>query len=271
MKKFIYFIGSLVILIVLASCNEQESNTFLPTENLQSLRKVINYSPYMANFTSKRVQNYLNNKIVNDTTYNALGSYTERRDYFYTPTLNSIFKYDATNTLIGKSQGKIIKIEYLNGSNQINSKVLITYDANNIYYSTVNSQGVSTLTFNLKTNSDGFIYYQSSYLSNDIKTLQYLNDKPIAFENNGLDTTYYDYYTNSKPSNLLKSTVEINNEVLTNSSPIEHAYRLNNHYQKNHGTYLFYDTDFNSNNYINYIKYTSEIVGLNSESFYFYN
>ena len=81
MKKFIYFIGSLVILIVLASCNEQESNTFLPTENLQSLRKVINYSPYMANFTSKRVQNYLNNKIVNDTTYNALGSYTERRDY----------------------------------------------------------------------------------------------------------------------------------------------------------------------------------------------
>ncbi len=226
MKKHLF--GAMIALTVLTACTDNDTENTNPDEFTLRLNKTITYFPALENFETRNVKYYDNNMIVADSTYDNSGNFISRNIH----TIDSGGNYtidtkDAEDVTIASevlqydAQGRLT--EHYGPAGQYH----YTYDGDviSVEYWDPSDAFIDVGVFML--NSDGYIVSQT-VVSNDIITdatsLVFSgNTKPVSLMAQGVTGTIeeigtFSYYPNSMPSNLQKSIIEINNEVLRANS-----------------------------------------------------
>lgn len=291
MKTYQKIVSILTASLFITSCSsESDSNS---NNNETTLNKRIIYQTQSLYPTSntKQIQYYENNQVMADTTFNYLNEWMYRKiivtqgNVKMHQTLDTNgqiteqwnYTYDSQNRLT--SRKRVIPLNLLT--------VTYTYHSNNtVTANAINDQDMSTTyvgTYYIDNN--GLIYKEvrpdnsnPSVLYENIMLFD--NLKPTALTSAGATILTFNYYPNAKPSNLLKSNTELNNGVLNGLSLMSLAEQGNFYLKRdvinNNGIVTTHQTDFNSNNYIDYTKSTYINTNANNnllttEVFYYYN
>lgn len=280
--KNLKIITFLLVFSSLVSCSDDSSNSSID-ENLMTIEKSVTYEPQQTNFTRKIVKYFDNNKVVLDSVFNNLNQFVSRRIFVYAPGNTTVFSYNDSNVLTKKyvatydNSNRLVSANNYNPSNVLTSSLSITYENENVYLTQL-SNGVSTLLYHYKTNSDGYLYYEEALANgNQIRTLDYVGNIPSQLNlpiNNY--TVEYNYHSQIKPSNLQKSAIETNNYALSNVF-MEHVIFSCNYYLNqvvynigNGPEIIQSDYEFNDNNYETYLKVYFGSQNY-SETFTYYN
>lgn len=288
----------LPLLMLMVACNSDDS-TSSESDHSLILNKIEKFSPSLISYTSgntestKRITYYLNNRIVADTLFNSGGLILERTEHIYTSTTHEINLYDPisinlTTKYTFDSLGRIVEMrkQLLNSGSPVNTSTslqIFIYNVDGSILRKAVDPGTSLImpqfTIPYLTNPNGFIS-TITYSPASESTLTYSTDKPTQFHHAYGDGNFinvnFNYYTIQMPSNLIKTTAEINNSILIRGE--ETAVAANcNYYIKNfiggsEGP-LNFDTTFNEFGYITYSKTIGTIFQEinDSESFYYYN
>ncbi len=284
---------SLAFLLIISGCISctSDSTTEEPTENANSLYKRVTFQTQSQNPASntKEVQYYSNNEIIADTVFDSSNQWTERKIIFFNGTTKVFQTLDTSNQITYHreetydSQGRITgRRTYVSNNNII--AVTFTYNPDNTV--TANAlnlvdQTVTTIATYQK-NSDGLIYKEVRINAGQTieSTLQFNNLRPVSL-NNSVNSSVitFNYYTNPKPLDLLKSPDQLNNKVLYGLSLLKMAEEGNSYFMQigssTSTTTTTYQTTFNGSDYINYYKSTYLNTSgnnlLTTEMFYYYN
>jgi hypothetical protein len=272
----------LLVFSSLVSCSDDSSNSSID-ENLMTINKSVTFTPQQTNFTQKRVKYFDNNKIVLDSLFNNLNQFVSRNTYTYNSGNTTIFNYNASNQIIYKvvynydNLNRLVSKNKYDAANLLTNSTTITYQNENVYL-TQFSNGISTLLYHYKTNSDGYLYYEKALTNNNhIRTLDYTGNIPNQLNLNIENyTVEYNYHSQIKPANMQKSAIETNNYALINGF-MEHVIFSCNFYL-NQVVYnigsgpvsIQRDYLFNDNNYETYFKEYSGSQNY-SETFTYYN
>jgi len=283
----------LITLSIVSCTSDSEQNT---NEDLMTLNKriIFNRQSAFPDNDTKEIQYYSNNEVVADTVFNSLNQWTQRKLVFFNGTTKVFQTLDTSGQIIAHreetydNQGQVTgRRTYVPNNNIL--AVSFTYNSDNtITANAVNLQDQSVTPHSTyEKDSDGLIYkqFQQTVLqipnSTVESTLLFDNLKPVSLVNT-LNTSVisFDYYSNPKPSNLVKSNTELNNRTLLALSLTKMAEEGNFYYKRldasTPNTVVTYQTDFNINNYIEYYKstYIDPTGGnnmLTTEIFYYYN
>lgn len=280
MKKLaIYFI--LGINISLISCSSDESNDSPEDENLMTLKKAVIVSSNTAGHYSKRVLYYSNNKVFTDTTFDAQNQWYARR---VISTEGNIKKYtdyaiDGSSNVSQiegyDSQGKVISRHTSPANNVIHFTYI--YNSDNTITSVMHND-INGQTSNYRKyykNNSGIIYKELDIQTNKERIIAFQGDKPISISDGTVSTTF-NYFPNPKPTNLLKTPTELNNNILI-ANDLQKLGREGNFYpQEINNPQNTYETLFNALNYKTSERHVS--TNQNSpnmtstyETTYFYN
>ncbi|MES2748520.1 MAG: hypothetical protein V4648_09070 [Bacteroidota bacterium] len=290
MKNLKSLIISAIAISVISCASESSENN---SENEISLNKkvIINTQSLYPDSYSKQIKYYSNNEVVADTTFNIDNQWVSRRVITLSGTTKTFKTYDPAGAVIRHSE------EVYDNQNRIISRrtyiplnlIEVSFVYNNDGTITANATDVSTqITSYIATylkNSDGLIYKEvrPTIGPNPVtveSTLLFDNLKPTSLINSVSTTTIsFDYYSNPMPTDILKPTVALNNEVLLGLSLIKLAEEGNFYYKRNdsssNGTTTTYLTNFNASDYIDYYKSTylntTSNNLLTTEIFYYYN
>lgn len=279
MKLFKLIIKSIFSLL-LFSCSNDNNEEASNSENLMTIKKTITYNYYVTTSTTEKVISYYeNNKIIIDSTFNN-NIFARKSTYEYGSNHRQQIVYNNTNNFIVKNirnydnLNRIISINSYNSSNQITFSKSYEYQNENIFVTTI-ADGISTLKFHYKTNSENLLFYEKNLITNETRTLAYSNNNPVELLGTP-NYTNYEYYSTQKPSNIQNNNYEINNTALINLE-LEHVYlSCTNFLKKISGTTFVTDFEkqFNSNNYETYSKTTitrNSVSNISSEIFTYYN
>lgn len=286
----------LFVAALLASCtndNPVESNNTNTPETGMTLHKRVIFNTHSEFPTSntKQIQYYQNNEVVADSTFNNLNQWISRKITITNGTTKTHQTLDTNNNIIEHrevtydNQGRITSRRTYVPENLI--IVSFVYNANNTITATATNylDGTTSEIAVYHKNFDGLIYKEvrNNTLGNPgvtQGTIQFVGTKAVSLMYSGSPmVTLFDYYSNPVPDNLLKSSDEINNNVLSGLSLTKLAETGNHYYKKenvSNGSHsATYQTDFNSSNYIQYYKSTYLGNGssnqLQTEIFYYYN
>jgi len=225
MKKHVF--GALIALTTLTACTDNDSENTNPGESTFSLNKTVTYYPAFENYETRNVKYYDNNMIVADSTYDATGNFISRKIHAIN---NGTYTIDTKNP-----ENVNIASEYINYDEQ--GRLTVHFGPDGEYHYTYNDNSITVeyrdpmdvfIEVGLFTlNSDGYITTQTDLVNDVITDATSLvfsgNTKPVTLMAQGTTGTLYQlgtfsYYSNSMPSNLQKSTVQINNEILRANS-----------------------------------------------------
>ena len=271
------FIIDFFCLSISCSNDTSEDTTTPSNQSLMTLNKKIIHQTYSSNPTAnyKRIQYYNNNEIIADTVFDYSNQWTSR--------------------YIKVTSGNTINTQQLNTNNEIISQQEITYDnqgritqrrtdfPNNVMvisYEYNSDDSIITKATNTLDNSvtilgtyyknnDGLIYKKTPFNSSTSTELIYDGLKPTTMTSTS-QTLNFDYFTNSMPLNILKTTNQLNNMALSELSLLPIAQYGNFYFKPSN-----FIANFNSNNYLEYTKSTTINNTNNSEmireTFYYYN
>ncbi len=283
---------ALLLILTIISCSSSSENNSV--NNLMSLTKKITYSTQSlyTDSNTKQIQYYSNNQIVADTTFNAANEWMYRRVITTNGTTKTYQTFDTSNQIIQHreevydSQGRITSRRTYVPENLIIVSFVYNADntvtANSIYTTDLSTHYIATFF----TNSDGLIYKEGTFtVANPPvaveSTLLFDNLRPNSlFYSTSSNVLTFNYYDQPKPSNILKSVTELNNQILNGLSLTKLAEEGNFYYKRpdtnSNGTISTYQTDFNANHYIEHYKSTYEDTAgnnnlLTTETFYYYN
>lgn len=280
MKTHLIKIVFSIIAITCMSCSsDSEENV---QEAAASLSQKIVYSPQLIGFTNKFVTNYVNNKRVSEINYDGSETITQRTEFTYEPGIITASTYNAQNVFQRKtiynydSSNRIAAMEYYNSQNQLTGTRQYVYEGNdiNVFYI---ENGVSTLIFLYKTNSNNLIYYEKNISFDLEQTITYASDIPSQLNASSGLQLGFEYFPNSIPTAIQYDAVQINNSALVSS--IQQIKETCNYYLKkvnSMGGYMKYEKEFNADNYITHDLRTSVTITphdeqVNGEIFYYYN
>lgn len=288
MKTFQKIALATIALSIISCSSDSDNNT-----NDTGLNKKIIYQTQSLNPTAntKEIQYFSNNQIVADTVFNHLNEWTHRKIIVTTGNTKSFQTLNTNNEIIERSdytydnQGRILSRRILVPLNLLT--VTFTYNPDNtITVNAVNSDDMSSIYVGTYyKNSNGLVYKEVRPGTADPSilyenTLQYDNLKPMSVAYSNGNVTAFDYYPNQKPTDILKSTNELNNGVISGLSLVIMAENGNFYFKRtggsSNGITTTYQTDFNAGNYIEYIKSTYINTNtsnnlLTTEVFYYYN
>jgi hypothetical protein len=252
MKKHLF--GAMIALATLTACTDNDTDD---TNSFElHLNKTTTYYPAYENFTTRNVKYYENNMIVADSTYDNSGNFISRNIHNVT---SSTYTIDTKN-----AEDVSIASEYINYDEQGRvtthfgpaGEYHYAYNGNIISVESRISPDVFIEVGSFTLNSDGYIAAQT-VVSNDIITESTSlvfsgNTKPVTLMAQGTTGAIeqvgtFSYYPNSMPSNLEKSTIQINNEVLRANSLKAAAMYGNYHLQDimiGSNSYYHSDTEF---------------------------
>jgi hypothetical protein len=287
-KKLIFIIISFALLII--GCDSDASSN--ATQDQTNLIKKITLKTFSLTPESntKRIQYYLNNQVIADTTFNHLDQWISRNVITTNGNATSYQTFDNSNILTYQQNvtydalGRLIERRDILPSNNFKT---YTYNSND------NSVSVTT-TFLNEPNSPTFFLSKFHYHPNGLlfkqtfapnstneHSITFDNFKPLSFQNvesPNLNLNY-NFYTNPMPANILKSILEMNNLTLRNLS-LNNINFYCNYYPllenvTNSNTSTTYQTTFNNLNYITNKIRTQVNLNNNSsfveEELYFYN
>ncbi len=287
--KTILKIALASIIACTISCSSDSDNN---TED-SGLNKRIIYQTQSLYPTSntKEIQYYSNNVVVADTVFNHLNEWTHRKITVTTGNTKSFQTLNTNDEIVQRSdytydnQGRITSRRILVPLNLLT--VTFTYNPDDtITVNAINNEDMTSMYVGTYyKNSNGLVYKELRPGTTDPSityenTLQYDNLKPISVTYSGGNVTMFDYYTNQKPNDILKTTNELNNSVISGLSLVNMAENGNFYFkrtgQTSNGVTTTYQTDFNAGDYIEYFKSTylnttSNNNLLTTEVFYFYN
>lgn len=294
MKNLFYATFYFLIFCNLLSCSTERIEEINNNSNLMYLNKrvIFNTQTLNTNLNTKRIQYYNNNQIIADTTFDYQNAWIKRDIIFFNGTTKIFQTLDNNGLTINQREEYYDTNGRLTGRQTIvpnNNILAISYVYNSDETITVNSTNLvdQSITFIRKyyKNSNGLIYketgtstfptvqnYENTLFFNSLKPTSITSSISPLMEN-------FEYYNNPKPSNLLKTNTELNNVVL-NGLTLRGMAEFGNYYFKlNDGTTnnsaVTYETNFNTNNYIEYYKSTyisnSNNNLLTTEIFYYYN
>jgi hypothetical protein len=280
----------ILTLSVISCSNDSANNT---EDDPTGLNKRIIYqtqSLYPENNT-KEIQHYINNQVVADTVFNHLNEWMYRKITVTTGNTKSFLTLDTNNQITQRSdytydaQGRITSRRILVPLNLLT--VTYTYNSDEtVTVNAINSENMTSMYVGTYyKNSNGLIYKEARPGTADPSilyenTLQFDNLKPTSITYSGGNVTPFNYFSNPKPDDLLKSTIELNNGVLNGLSLVVLAQQGNFYYKydiaNGNGITTTYQTDFTTDNYIQYYKSTYiNTTGnnnlLTTEIFYYYN
>jgi hypothetical protein len=283
---------ALLLILTIISCSSSSENNSV--NNLMSLTKKITYSTQSLypESNTKQIQYYTNNQVAADTTFNAANQWISRSVITTNGTTKIYQTFDTSNQIIEHrevvydSQGRIISRRTFVPENLIIVSFVYNADntvtANSIYTTDLSTHYIATFF----TNSDGLIYKEDTFTAANPPvafetTLLFDNLRPTSlFYSTSSNALTFDYYDQPKPSNILKSVTELNNQVLSGLSLTKMAEVGNFYYKRpdtnSNGTISTYQTDFNANHYIEhykstYVNTTGNNNMLTTETFYYYN
>ena len=295
MKNLFFTIFSYILICNLLSCSsdniEEEANN---NSNVMTLNKRIIFETQSLNpeLDTKRIQYFTNNQIVADTTFDYQNIWIKRNIIFFNGTTKVFQTLDTSGLVTNQREEYYDTNGRITGRQTIvpnNNMIAISYIYNSDETITVNSINVvdQSITFISKyyKNSNGLIYKETGTThfpttQNYENTLLFDNLKPTSLTSSLSSTILnFGYYNNPKPSNLLKINTQLNNEVLYGLTLSGMAEFGNYYFKKNNATTndvtVTYETNFNTNNYIEYYKstYKSNTYDnlLTTEIFYYYN
>jgi len=222
MKKNLF--GALIVLFALTACTDNDTEDINPSETTHSLTQTITYYPTQENFETRNIKYYDNNIVVADSTYANSGNFISRNIH----TIDSEGNY----TIETKNAADVTTASVLL---QYDSQGRLTdYDNNGIVHKYVYSENTITVkkwddflndyieVGMFMINADGYIASQT-ILDGDIiadaTSLTFSNNKPVSLMAQGVtgamdELGTFSYYTTIMPSNLQKTIIQINNEVL---------------------------------------------------------
>ncbi|WP_396144157.1 hypothetical protein [Flavobacterium sp.] len=293
LKTSLLFLCITLLSISCSNDNVEEVTTPQSNQNLMTLNKKITFQTYSQNptYNTKRITYYSNNVVIGDTIFNNLNQWTSRYIKITNGNIETTQQLDTSGQIITQqeitfdNQGRIISRRtnfpqnVITVSFEYNTDNTITVKATNTMDATV------SIVATFYKNSDGLIYKKISPNGIGVpgtteETLQFDGLKPTSFTIASQSSVInFDYYSNPMPLNLLKTTNQLNNSVLSALTLTVLATNGNFYYKRNNfsnssGT-TTYQTDFNINNYIEYYKSTSLSNTNNNssiiESFYYYN
>ena len=276
------------------SCSDENSVELNNTpQNEMTLNKRIIFQTQSQNPSSntKEIQYYSNNEIVADTLFDNSNQWIARKIISTNGTTKTFQTLNTSNEIIAHReeiydpQGRITSRRTYVPENLI--IVSFEYNSDNTItaYATNTLDGSSSQIAVYHKNSDGLIYkeFRNNFVGTPSiveSTLEFEGSKPtqLTFASSTSVVPFY-YYTNPKPSNLLKSVNQLNNSTLNGLSLTKLAEEGNYYYKRNNtnssSVTTTYQTDFNNNNYIEYYKSTYLGSGttnqLTTEIFYYYN
>ncbi|MCZ8168130.1 MAG: hypothetical protein ACK5RV_12025 [Flavobacterium sp.] len=276
------------------SCSDENSVELNNTpQNEMTLNKRIIFQTQSQNPSSntKEIQYYSNNEIVADTIFDNSNQWIARKIISTNGTTKTFQTLNTSNEIIAHReeiydpQGRITSRRTYVPENLI--IVSFEYNSDNTItaYATNTLDGSSSQIAVYHKNSDGLIYkeFRNNFVGTPSiveSTLEFEGSKPtqLTFASSTSVVPFY-YYNNPKPSNLLKSVNQLNNSTLNGLSLTKLAEEGNYYYKRNNtnssSVTTTYQTDFNSNNYIEYYKSTYLGSGttnqLTTEIFYYYN
>jgi hypothetical protein len=276
-----------VIAAISCSCSSESDDT---VQQEASLSQTVISLPQMEGYTHKHVVNYADNRIVSEIDYDGGGTMTGRKETTYGPgTMTTISSYSPDNIYLGKkiynydASGRISTMEFYDSQNQQTTSRQYVYEGNdiNVFFT---ENGVSTLSWIYRTNSDNLLCYEKRIAYPQEQIVNYINQTPSELfmsEEGNPDLVHflnYEFYPTAKPLVLQNSITEMNNYSLIGLS-IQQIHETSNYYLKkayrpNTAFYFDYYKEFDSNNYIIYAKtsiVTSNGPTVNSERFYYYN
>jgi hypothetical protein len=284
-----------ITLLSISCTNDNTEETTTPPSNqsLMTLNKIITHSTNSQNpsLNTKRIKYYTNNITVADTIFNHLNQWTSRFIKITNGNIETSQQLDTNGQIITQqeltfdNQGRVISRRtnfpqnIITVSFEYNSDNTITAKATNTMDATVLIIAI------FHKNSDGLIYKKVATNTLGVpgtseENIQFDGLKPTAVTFSSSPTILnFDYYSNPMPLNLLKTTNQLNNSVLSALTLTGVALNGNFYYKRNNSTTaaatITYQTDFNVNNYIEYYKATSLNNTNNNlsiiESFYYYN
>lgn len=284
----------LAVLTFSVSCSDENSVESSNTQQEEmNLNKRIIFQSQSQNpsLNTKEIQYYSNNEIVADTVFDASNQWTARKIISVNGTTKTFQTLNTNNEIIEHRE------ETYDNQERITSRrtyvpenvIVVSYAYNSDNTITVTAtntlDGTSSQIAVYHKNSEGLIYkeFRNNFIGtpNIVEsTLQFEGSKPtqLTFASSTAVIPFY-YYTNPKPSNLLKPVNQLNNRILNGLSLIKLAEEGNYYYKRNNidnsSSTTTYQTDFNSNNYIEYYKSTYQATGntnqLKTEIFYYYN
>lgn len=253
-------------MLSIAACSNDDSE-IVPAE--QPFSKIIIYKPSLANFTTKEIQYYnAANDIISDTIFNATGDLTQRIVRTLNGNIKTIQRFNSQNAITNTateeydSNGRLINLD--------NNNITFTYNSDNTI--TASSASVGGAFFIFSKNANGIINNRLEISDNSNVSLNFQNQLPTEYLNDGTITGNFTYYPNPIPANLLQSVNQMNNTILR-FYRLEHLPSVCNAYLNNWFGISRYEREFNSQNYQTYskgisINGTAETI--TSESFYFY-
>lgn len=279
MKNLKFYSLIAIIATFTNSCSNDniEEPTTPSNQNLMTLKKRVINQSYSINPTANytRIQYYSNNEVIADTVFNYLNQWTSR--YIKVTTGNAVNtqQLNTNNEIISQqeitydNQGRIIQRR----TDFPNNVMVITFEYNSdntVTAKITNSlDNTSNILGTYEKNNDGLIYKRTPYNSTSSTELVYDGLKPTSMISTN-QTLNFDYFPNPMPSNILKTTNQLNNMALSDLSLLPIAQNGNFYYKPSN-----YIANFNSNNYLEYTKSTNINSANNSETiretFYYYN
>ncbi|MCF6130949.1 hypothetical protein [Flavobacterium wongokense] len=286
MKTNLIKIACAVFAVISFSCSSDSEDT--ATQEL-SLSQSVFYLPQMEGYNHKHVINYADNRKISELDYDGTGTMTSRKEITYGSGTSTTFSYDSQDAFVGKricnydSSGRIATMEFYNSGNQLERTRQYIYEGNDINVYSIEN-GISTLDWQYRTNSQNLLCYEKRMLDSYEQTINYANDTPSElfvtdFDNsNMLNLLNYEFYPTMKPLPLQNTITEMNNYSLISLSIQQmHEtanYYLSKTYRPGFGFYSDYYKEFDSNNYITYAKISlvdSDGPHPSQERFYYYN
>lgn len=224
MKKKIFFM--LLGAMSLTACTGDDATEVTNEPELKNLKRVVLYSPQFENYSFKTHIYYDNNEKTADSTFNNSGELQFRNVYSMNGNTHTITRFNASGTITATvvsqydAQGR-----------------LTSYDFDDYHYTyTYNSDGSITASYltggeysafsRFTVNTEGYLetqeFLNTSPDDNEIHTIVYDNGRPaeLIMENNLFPPQTlltYNYYTNTKPANMVRPAVKVNNDVLRSS------------------------------------------------------
>lgn len=238
----------------LFSCSNDENNDSKADQNLMTLKRVEFVSESSNGHYSKRIRYYLDNQVIADTLFDEHNDWQTR---YVTLTVGSTKKSIAYN-VDGSSQtlqnedydteGKITGRYTAPETNAISFTYV--YNSDNTTTSVLHNN-ITGQTSDYKKyykNINGLIYKELDIATNQESSISFTAEIPYSITKNNT-TTIFNYFQNPMPSNLLKTTTQINNSILVENELQKIATSGNYYYKQTNTPFTTYATIFNELNY----------------------